>query len=128
MKNKDIFESGQYYHVYNQGNNGEKIFKCKENYSYFMRKLHENMNEVWELHSWCLMPNHFHLLVRIKDFKDKSIEEIHRLIYSNFSHFTNGYAKAINKAFGRRGSLFQKGFKHKHIRDEQYLKQVIIYI
>ena len=130
MDYKAFFERGNYYHVFNQGNARENIFKRPENYRYFMEKLRNRMDEHWDLYCWCLMPNHYHFLVRIKEDLDKNLnsEEVNKLIYSNFSHFTNGYAKAINKAFSRRGSLFIKGFRRKLVADEAYLKQLIPYI
>ena len=130
MNNRDPFERGNFYHIYNHGNGNDNIFIRPENYFYFLKKQQQYMGDLWELFSWCLMPNHFHLLVRVKDDISgcTTDEEANKKIYSAFSHFTNGYAKAINKAFNRRGSLFVKTFKRKHICNERYLKELIRYI
>jgi putative transposase len=60
-------EQGKYYHVYNRGNNRENIFREKENYWYFLRLHDKYIRPVAQTYAWCLMPNHFHLLVRIKE-------------------------------------------------------------
>lgn len=135
MRNEDLndidfFEAGEYYHIYNRAIGCEQLFRIPMNYDYFLNKLHEYMDEAWELHCWCLMPNHFHLLVRIKSdpegFSDP--EALNKKVYTSFGNFTNGYAKAINKAFNRKGGLFIKKFKRKRIGDEYYLRDCIRYI
>ncbi|GHT10354.1 hypothetical protein FACS189432_06850 [Bacteroidia bacterium] len=59
-------EEGKFYHIYNQGNNHENIFYNDKNYIYFMQKLDRYLSDYLEIYAFCLMPNHFHLLVRIK--------------------------------------------------------------
>ena len=58
---------GQYYHVYNRGNNGETLFCEERNYPYFLKLYAQHIEPVAEAYAYCLMPNHFHFLVRIKD-------------------------------------------------------------
>jgi hypothetical protein len=60
-------EHGKYYHIYNRGINGENLFREKANYLYFLKLYDKYIEHVAETFAWCLMPNHFHLLVRIKD-------------------------------------------------------------
>ncbi len=60
-------EHGKYYHIYNRGINGENLFREKANYLYFLKLYDKYIDPVAETYAWCLMPNHFHLLVRIKD-------------------------------------------------------------
>lgn len=130
MTHKICFEPGCYYHIYNHGNGNDNVFRKPENYQYFLRKHDEYMSDAWTLHSWCLMPNHYHLLIKTNTVLNPDLrdQDMNKLIYSRFSHFTNGYAKAINKAFNRRGSLFVKTFKRKLVGDEDYLKQLVCYI
>jgi hypothetical protein len=72
--------------------------------------------------SYCLLKNHFYLLIKTKeDLKDK-------LISQAFSNLFNAYSKAINKAYSRTGSLFKDRFSRIKIQDEVYLKKVILYI
>ncbi len=60
-----------YYHLYNRGNNKQLIFYKEKNYPYFLLKLATYLTSYLDLFAYCLLPNHFHLLVRIK-----SVEEI----------------------------------------------------
>jgi putative transposase len=60
------FESGGVYHIYNQGNNRQQVFYSRENYFYFLRKLRIHIMPFADVLAWCLMPNHFHLLVEVK--------------------------------------------------------------
>jgi REP element-mobilizing transposase RayT len=91
-----------YYHVYNRGVNFEKIFFVQENWEYFLRRLRRyfDPSDV-ELVAYCLMPNHYHMLVYLKanDFGRKVMHP-----------FSISYTKAINKQQGRVGPLFQSPF------------------
>lgn len=58
---------GRFFHVYNRGNNGEKLFYCRQNYDYFLRKYYKYLSPVLDTYCYCLLPNHFHLLVKIKE-------------------------------------------------------------
>ena len=62
------FKSNNYYHIYNRGNNRQKIFFERDNYLYFLTKLREHLieNEL-EIVAYCLMPNHYHLLVYLNN-------------------------------------------------------------
>ena len=62
-----IFETEHLYHIYNQGNNKQKIFFSRENYLYFLQKINKHIRPHVDVLAWCLMPNHFHLLVYVKD-------------------------------------------------------------
>jgi len=59
------FEKGHLYHVYNQGNNRQKIFFQRENYAFFIQKIRTHLLPHADVVAWCLMPNHFHLLVYV---------------------------------------------------------------
>src|SRR6476620_11518170 len=59
-----------YYHIYNRGNNGDNLFYKKENYFHFLKKFNHYLDHYLDTFAYCLLPNHFHLLVRIKDFKE----------------------------------------------------------
>jgi putative transposase len=57
------FENGHLYHVFNQGNNRQKIFFKRENYAFFIQKIRTHLLPHADVLAWCLMPNHFHLLL-----------------------------------------------------------------
>ena len=133
----DEIEEGYFYHIYNRGNNSEKIFFSEENYAYFLKLLTKYIFPVADIYAYCLLNNHFHILVRIKE---KNEIEINKLKFSTvekpkevsasrqFSHFLNAYSQAVNKKYARTGSLFEKRFERKRISDDHYLRQVILYI
>ena len=63
-------EEGKFYHIYNQGNNKENIFYSLENYEYFLYKFDGYLSDLVEVYAYCLMPNHFHFLIRIKELRE----------------------------------------------------------
>lgn len=111
-----------YYHVFNRANGDSVLFYCDDNYEYFLRKFSEHTKKSFSLISYCLLPNHFHFLV-------KALEHSNSLENSKlFSNFFNCYTKSINKQQNRSGSLFQKPFKRRLIVNEDYLRIVVNYI
>jgi putative transposase len=60
------FESGGIYHIYNQGNNRQKIFFSRKNYMYFVQKIEYYVKPYGNILAWCLMPNHFHLMMEVE--------------------------------------------------------------
>jgi REP element-mobilizing transposase RayT len=78
--------------------------------------------------AWCLMPNHFHLLVRINLGDDILPEQAATYATQKFSNALNAYVQAYNKQWKRRGSLLMRSFRRKQITDDIYLKNVICYI
>ena len=59
------FEESFIYHIYNQGNNRQEIFFNKENYMFFLKKIKTHITPYADILAWCLMPNHFHLIVLV---------------------------------------------------------------
>lgn len=58
-------EPGGIYHIYNQGNNHQIIFYNRENYLFFLRKIRTLIQPYGNILAWCLMPNHFHLIMEV---------------------------------------------------------------
>jgi REP element-mobilizing transposase RayT len=123
---------GQYYHIYNRGNNGEDIFLEARNYVYFLKLYHKHVSPIAETYAYCLLKNHFHFLVRIKDESDltgfQNLSGLALKLHLPFSHFFNAYTKAINKTYGRTGSLFERPFKRILITNESHLLYLVTYI
>lgn len=124
------FETGHFFHVYNRGNNQENIFLEKENYTYFLNLLKKYLLDVCHIYSYCLLPNHFHIILKFKE--DSELEDIiagkKNGLHQPFSNLFNAYTKAINKRYLRRGSLFQEHLKRIKIVEERYLRNLIIYV
>lgn len=112
---------GNFYHIYNRGNNGIDLFIDNENYTHFLRLYEKYIDPIADTFAWCLMKNHFHFLVRIKD-------EMSKTPHQSFSNLFNAYTKAINKRYNRHSSLFQRPFKRKLVDNEAYFKNLILYI
>ncbi|MHB8779293.1 MAG: transposase [Anaerolineales bacterium] len=147
-----------YYHIYNRGVNGENIFIEERNYEYFLKLYEKHIEPVVETFAYCLLRNHFHVLAKTKseeeviEYKEtlrvSSVNIRHdgqgslqnektsqarkplgsKYVSDKFSHFFNAYAKTINKAYGRTGSLFQHPFGRVPITSDRQFWNVIAYI
>ena len=60
-------EKGTFYHIYNRGNAGTRLFYKKENYEFFLHRYSEYLSPFVDTFALCLLPNHFHLLVQVKE-------------------------------------------------------------
>lgn len=130
MNNRDYkkFVSGNIFHIYNRGNNKEKIFFDEQDYKAFLFRIglclgftEEELNKQkliampysriritnteknnFKIHAFCLMPNHFHLM----------IEQTGDILISKLiSKLCTSYSKFINKKYKRVGHVFQDKFK-----------------
>ena len=129
---------GNFYHIYNHAVGGRDLFRETDNYHYFLSLYDKYIEPIADTYAWVLMKNHFHLLVRIKEeeelnlhrtgFKNLSGVEKRKPLHQHFSNLFNAYTKAFNKYYNTRGTLFERPFKRKWIDNENYLKQVILYI
>ena len=129
------YAEDSYYHVYNRGVNKELIFKDDLDYEYFLGLFKQRLSrepardrtrrpvahfyQKVELVAYCLMPNHYHLLLYLKD-KD-GIERLMRSVMTAYS----GY---FNRRHGRVGKLFQNHFLASRISSDAHLMQVSWYI
>jgi putative transposase len=130
-------ENGKYYHIYNRGNNGIDLFYDVENYKHFLRLYEKYIDPIAETFAWCLMKNHFHILVYIKETYEIDISKLEysstekpKIVSASkqFSNLFNAYTMAMNKRFNRTGSLFEKNFKRKVVTSENYFQKLIFYI
>jgi putative transposase len=136
------------YHIYNHANGRENIFSNHENYLFFLRRYSNFISPVAETYAYCLMPNHLHFLVRIKD--EVSLLQAYLTIVQNsdtatkakdftptfqttflsrqFASLFSSYSQAYNKQQGRKGSLFIPNFKRKLVESEVYFTKLVHYI
>jgi REP element-mobilizing transposase RayT len=118
----------QFYHIYDRGINRENIFFEERNYRYFLDLYIKYITPVADTYAYCLLKNHFHLLVQVKETFE--VSETSKVLDPNqqFSNFLNAYAKAINKAYNRTGSLFEGRFGRIPVTTDAYLMTLIHYI
>lgn len=101
------------YHIYNRGNNQQKIFFTEANYLFFLRKVKNEFAHYCEILSYCLMPNHFHFVVAIKKNVSHSIEN--KNLNRAIAILLRSYTRAIQIQENFTGSLFQQKTKAKEL-------------
>lgn len=121
------------YHIFNRGINSENIFMETENYSFFLEKLKKYIVPYFNVYAYCLMANHFHLLVKAKpaDVIHSSAIGLHapHNIYSKqIGKLISSYTQAFNKKYNRHGQLLESPFKRIEVKDKKYLMKLVIYI
>ncbi|GAB5525523.1 MAG: hypothetical protein Roseis2KO_33950 [Roseivirga sp.] len=110
------FVEGEFYHVYNRGNNRFPIFFEDENYEFFLKKIKREVLPLCDILAYCLMPNHYHFLIVVKEQVEDSNNEMD-ILSRKLGTLQSSYTRAINKRFNRVGSLFQAKLKKKHASD-----------
>jgi REP element-mobilizing transposase RayT len=111
---------GQYHHIYNRGVNHATIFFTRANWLFFLRRLrHYCPPERGDVIAYCLMPNHYHLLIQAHcaDFGVQVMQPL-----------TVSYTKAINKQEGRSGHLFEGPFHNRLVSSAADLANLTRYI
>jgi putative transposase len=110
--------SEHYYHIYNKAVTDNLLFVNNENYLFFISKIQEYILETADILAYCLMPNHYHLIVQIKDLDFPS--SMRKLALS--------YVVAFNNFYDRKGHLFSGRYQRKHVEDIRYLLHLSRYI
>ena len=128
MINTENFEFDSVYHIFSHVNGKELIFREETNYQFFLKQLDKYILQIADIYAYCLLPNHFHLLLRFKNIEGINVEDEHQFLMKSFGNFLNSYAKAFNKKYNRKGALFLNVIKRKKISDEKYLLKVLHYI
>ena len=106
-----VFEAGHLYHLYNQGNNRQKIFFTRENYLFFLKKIKKHILPHADILAWCLMPNHFHLMIYVNTQSHPVSRGKEINLNNNIAIMLRSYTRAINKQFDRSGNLFRESTK-----------------
>lgn len=120
---------GKIYHIYNRGINGGTLFFRKGNYTYFIGLCKKHILPLTKIYAWCLLQNHFHFLVQIKEENElNSGLNLSGFFSKKFSNLFNAYTKAVNKQLGRTGSLFERAFHRIPVENEVYLRNLVVYI
>ena len=143
---------GNFYHIYNRGNNHGNIFLQELNYAYFLDLWWKHVSPIAETWAYCLLKNHFHAVVYIKNKEDltglapgsanrgapvdrgniagDSRGDLSGLKDPSkyFSNFFNAYTRGVNIATHRTGTLFERPFKRIPVDSTDYLMQLIVYV
>ena len=136
-----------FYHVYNRTNNKELLFRKDKDYALFLQKLATYICPVVEVFSYVLIPNHFHLLIKVKSEKaldaflqnipfekrtlihhrimeqENEMKDWNELIAHQFSRFFNSYSKSYNRRYQRNGNLLHRPFKRVAIKSDTHFQK-----
>ncbi len=136
-----IFSEEEYYHIYSRGTDGRDIFLDNSDRERFIKLLFvangtkpfvfrdfkkglnyldfDKGREITAIGSYCLMKNHFHLL--LKETHDSGITRFMGKVLTSYSSY-------FNKKYSRKGRLFETTFQAKHLNNDKYLKYIFSYI
>ncbi len=108
------FSGDNFYHVFNRGNNQQLIFPQQRNYVFFTSKLKSILCGHCDIIAYCLMPNHFHLMLYLNEnsigLKVKS-KPLLQILEQKLGTLQSSYTRAINIQENKTGSLFQSKIK-----------------
>lgn len=128
------FANGHIYHVFNRGNYSQTLFFSSGDYLLFLSKIEEYIKPHASVLSWCLMPNHFDLMIRVeserlerfappkasgKRPKSSNTPIISNLNYSVASMLRT-YTQAVNSEDHKQGSLFHQPTKALCLSDPRF--------
>ncbi len=134
------FTFDEHYHVYNRGNSKQIIYRNTSDYLRFMHILYlansekpfkvrnlstqnlyefERGGQLVAIGAYCLMPNHFHIL--LKPLVDGGVSAFMKKLSTSYSMF-------FNKKYERTGALFEGKFKSRHVNSDEYMKYIFSYI
>jgi putative transposase len=148
MLRRDPLVTGETYHVYNRGAHKQAIFTNEQDYFRFSLLLHlansktpfelrtifkkyggrssadiftgeKIENRLVDILAYCLMPNHFHLVVRQKE--EGGVAQFMKKL-------STGYSMYFNTKYKHSGVLFQGRFKSRHISNEKYFRYIFSYV
>lgn len=140
---RDEFEVGGIYHVYNKVVSGETFFKNERDYNSFLERYLKYFSPYFETFAYCLIPNHFHFLIRVKDNVDSFVakentnaakkylngeEPLNFFLEHQLSRMLSGVAIKYNKSNNRVGPLFKQGTKRVGLSTESRIIYQLCYI
>ncbi len=142
MVSNEPLLAGGVYHIYTHANGTENLFLSDDNFNFFLRKYGEHIYPIADTYAYCLMPNHLHLMVRMKEEAEvlahtkaastlqgfRTLGGFSKYASQQFSNLFNAYTQSFNKMYGRKGSLFIPNFKRRLVVDEHYFTRLIAYI
>jgi len=132
-------QPGEYYHLYNRGINAADLFYDDYDYWRFLDKYFQHTAQPIDTYAYCLMRNHFHLLIRVRTAEEQlefieqdpaRVRDPGRVLSPSqqLAHVCNSHTQSVNHREKRTGSLFEKPFKRKLIGDLMYFRSAVTYI
>ncbi len=119
MRIRPAHHSGAFYHVMLRGNRKQVIFHDADDYRELSRLVALSLERYQgEVHAFCWMPNHLHLLLQVRE------APVHRIVH----HFATLYARYFNDRHELVGHLFQGRYKSRYVDSDGYFLQLIRYI
>ncbi len=134
------------YHVYNRSIGGEDLYITDENFRFFLQRWDKYLGTYLEVLAYCLMPNHFHFMIKVKiidevlmeqvqkegtiisvNFRNKEVE-YNDFLLDQFKRLFSSYSLSFNKQYNRTGSLFQKRFKRIRLNTPSRVVEQLLYI
>ena len=136
---KILLHEAQFYHIFNRGVNSKTVFINSENYRFFLEKTEKYILPFFDVYAYCLMPNHFHFILKTKEIDslkdlnrialdDRGLHSENSIFSKSIAKLISSYTQAFNKVYQRTGALFESPFKRILIDSEEYLRNLIIYI
>lgn len=110
------------YHICNRAVGNEILFSNEKQYIHFLKCIEKYLLTKVDIWCYCLLPNHFHLLIEIKE------NVTGELVSKAISDCCNSYTKWLNITTNRKGNLFMRPFKRNKIKNEAHLSWTIWYI
>jgi len=147
---KAPFHPECFYHIVCKSVDGIFLFKAQFDYQVFLQRFQQFTALVFDVWSYCLLPNHTHHIVKIKSpavileninkqesktqamrsfLSDQNSEEnFDAMIERQMNSFLVSFANYTNNKYNRKGGLFQKPFRRIQVADDIHLQQAIIYV
>ncbi len=128
-RRKILFGANTYYHIFNKSKTEETIFRRKKDYERFYLTLLKYQEEFKPfgvaVKAWCLMPNHYHLLVYLGD---PGVDDYQWIIPRFMMKIQQSYAKYFNAKYQTPGSVRKDRYKIKPIHSDEYMRAIVNYI
>jgi putative transposase len=114
-----VFLEGGMYHVYNRLARGGRLFESDDEVEEFVGLLREvKQRDDLLIYAWCVLPTHFHLLLRTTS----------RPLWRSLATAQVRYSKGVNRRHGVAGPVWQSRYKAKLVEDQRYFEHLVVYI
>jgi len=145
LNNKHRFYHNGYYHVYNKVISERELFYTETDYIEFMRRYKRYFHNYLETYAYCLLPNHFHILLKVRseeEIREAIVSEdtnaarqylagtttVDKFLGNQLSRFFSGLVIRYNKKHRRQGQLFKQGVKKVALNSHRTIEQQMHYI